>query len=107
MTGPHSTIAKPLDQYPCVWVILSVPPKRKRFAGRRRMSVYPVIVSYGFPGQPYSNELLSRGAGTLGMAFASKEQAKQHLQASLEKSKRAEYGWRIIPVFLPKIRKMK
>jgi hypothetical protein len=72
------------------------------------MAVDPEIVSYGFPGQPYCNELLSRGAG---MAFASKEQAKQHLQASLEKSKGAEYvrrfKWRIIPIFLPKIRKMR
>jgi hypothetical protein len=83
---------KPLDSYPCVWIVVTVPP--------RRSGIKPEVLSYGFPGQPFPDELLSRGAG---MAFSSKAQAQAHLRQSLGRcagTPFSKWGFRIIPIFL-------
>ncbi len=93
MHGPHESIENKLDTYPCVWVILSKPPKRAGVAAE--------LFSYGLPGQPFSGDLLSRGCG---IGFASIDAAREHLSQSIARDKGAEYTkwtFRIIPVYLP------
>jgi hypothetical protein len=61
------------------------------------------ILAYGFPGQPYPDELLARGPG---MAFKTKDAATKALKKSLEKRKTSGGAmsvmkYEILPIYLP------
>lgn len=89
------TLRRPLDSYPTVWVVMARHPNKNRITDDG-------ILAYGFPGQPFPGQLLHRGPG---MAFRSREDARQHLARSLNRDKDAPYTkkcrFEIIPVYLP------
>jgi hypothetical protein len=90
-----SPLKKPMDSHPRVFVIMCRHPNRNRITDDG-------IIAYGFPGQPYPDRLLHRGPG---MAFRTREDARQHLVRSLKKDADSEYvkkcKFEIIPVYLP------
>jgi hypothetical protein len=90
-----SPLRKPLDAFPKVWVIMARHPNKNRITDDG-------IIAYGFPGQPFPGQLLHRGPG---MAFRTREDARQHLQRSLARDADCAYvktcRFEITPVYLP------